>query len=212
MSSNDTKKLELLDCTLRDGAYIVDAHFGVAAIKGILKKLQESNMDIIECGWLKDFEHEKGTTFYHVPSDVEQYLDGKNDRSTYVVMIDWDRYDVDTLPEYDGKSIDAVRVVFPYGKHKIIVRGVDQKRLHSLRIRLIRKTRELEKAIEEAEAYLETVEDPVDRNILRLRCELGMEWKEVAEKCGNTENACKVRFHRLMKKLEQEESCNTCNV
>ena len=28
------------------------------------------------------------------------------------------RYDVDTLPEYDGKSIDAVRVVFPYGKHK----------------------------------------------------------------------------------------------
>ena len=98
MSSNDTKKLELLDCTLRDGAYIVDAHFGVAAIKGILKKLQESNMDIIECGWLKDFEHEKGTTFYHVPSDVEQYLDGKNERSTYVVMIDWDRYDVDTLP------------------------------------------------------------------------------------------------------------------
>ena len=86
MSSNDTKKLELLDCTLRDGAYIVDAHFGVAAIKGILKKLQESNMDIIECGWLKDFEHEKGTTFYHVPSDVEQYLDGKNDRSTYVVI------------------------------------------------------------------------------------------------------------------------------
>lgn len=55
MSSNDTKKLELLDCTLRDGAYIVDAHFGVAAIKGILKKLQESNMDIIECGWLKEF-------------------------------------------------------------------------------------------------------------------------------------------------------------
>ena len=39
MSSNDTKKLELLDCTLRDGAYIVDAHFGVAAIKGILKEL-----------------------------------------------------------------------------------------------------------------------------------------------------------------------------
>lgn len=102
--------------------------------------------------------------------------------------------------------------VFPYGKHKIIVRGVDQKRLHSLRIRLIRKTRELEKAIEEAEAYLETVEDPVDRNILRLRCELGLEWKDVAVRCGSTENACKVRFHRLMKKLEQEESCNTCNV
>ncbi len=92
--------------------------------------------------------------------------------------------------------------VFPYGKHKIIVRGVDEKRLHSLRIRLIRKTQELEKAIKEAEAYLETVEDPVDRNILRLRCEMGLEWKEVAERCGSTENACKKRFSRLMRKLE----------
>ena len=92
--------------------------------------------------------------------------------------------------------------VFPYGMHKIVVRGVDEKRLHSLRIRLIRKTRALDKAIEEAEAYLETVEDPVDRNILRLRCEMGLEWKEVAERCGSTENACKKRFSRLMRKLE----------
>lgn len=94
--------------------------------------------------------------------------------------------------------------VFPYGKHKIIVRGVDQKRLHSLRIRLIRKTRELEKAIEEAEDYLETVEDPVDRNILRLRCEMGLEWKDVAREINNTEGACKMRFSRLMRDTEEK--------
>lgn len=41
MSSNDTKKLELLDCTLRDGAYIVDAHFGVAADQRNFKKVAE---------------------------------------------------------------------------------------------------------------------------------------------------------------------------
>lgn len=92
--------------------------------------------------------------------------------------------------------------VFPYGKHKIIVRGVNQKRLHSLRIRLIRKTRELEKAIEEAEAYLETVEDPVDRNILRLRCELGMKWRDVAREMSITEEACRKRFSRFMLKME----------
>ena len=33
-------------------------------------------------------------------------------------MIDWNRYDDSVLPPYDGKSIDAVRVVFPHGKHK----------------------------------------------------------------------------------------------
>lgn len=93
---------------------------------------------------------------------------------------------------------------FPYGKHKIIVRGVDEKRLHSLRIRLIRKTRELEKAIEEAEDYLETIDDPIDRNILRLRCELGMDWKDVASEMNSTEGACKMRFSRMMKEMEDK--------
>lgn len=112
------KNIELLDCTLRDGAYIVESHFGTPAIKGIIRKMQDANIDIIECGWLKNGEHVKGSTFYHVPKDLEQYLPGKNSRSTYVVMIDWDRYDLDCLPPRDGKSVDAVRVVFPYEKYE----------------------------------------------------------------------------------------------
>ena len=90
---------------------------------------------------------------------------------------------------------------FPYGKHKIIVRGVDEKRLHSLRIRLIRKTRELEKAIEEAEDYLETVEDPEMRNILRLRYEQGLSWMDVAKACDSTEYAVKSKDKRFFKKI-----------
>lgn len=57
------KRVQLLDCTLRDGAYIVDAKFGVPAIKGIIKKLQDADVDIIECGWLKNTPHEEGTSF-----------------------------------------------------------------------------------------------------------------------------------------------------
>lgn len=112
------EKIRLLDCTLRDGAYIVDANFGTAAMKGIIKKMQDANVDIIECGWLKDAEHKEGTTFFHVPSDVEPYLSGKSSHSTYVAMIDWDRYNPDNLPVCDGKSIDAIRVVFPHNRFK----------------------------------------------------------------------------------------------
>ena len=113
------KKIQLLDCTLRDGAYIVDSKFGTPAIKGIIKKMVEANADIIECGWLKNQDHVAGTSFYHVPSDLEQYfVNGKSDRVTFVVMIDWDRYDLSNLPECDGKSIDAIRVVFPHGKFR----------------------------------------------------------------------------------------------
>ncbi len=110
-------RIRLLDCTLRDGAYIVNGKFGAPAIKGIVNKMQEANVDIIECGWLKNAPYEEGTTYYHVPADFERYLANKNPALTYTVMIDWDRYDLDNLPPYDGKSIDAVRVVFPHGRH-----------------------------------------------------------------------------------------------
>lgn len=108
--------IKLLDCTLRDGAYIVESKFGTASIRGIINKLQESEIEIIECGWLKNDEHKEGTTFYHFPCDLEQYLIRKKNNTIYTVMIDWDRYDISKLPQCDGKTVDAVRVVFPHGK------------------------------------------------------------------------------------------------
>lgn len=110
--------IKLLDCTLRDGAYVVDSNFGVSAIKGIISHLQDAEVDIIECGWLKDKPHQAGSSFYHVPADLEPYLQKKKPGCLYVAMIDYNRYDDSVLPEYDGKSLDAVRVVFPYGKHR----------------------------------------------------------------------------------------------
>lgn len=115
-------KIQLLDCTLRDGCYIVASKFGAAAIRGIIEKLSEARVEIIECGWLKNNAHEQGSAFYHVPSDLENYLTQKDPNKTYVVMIDWDRYDLSYLPECDGKSIDAIRVVFPHGRH---VEGIE---------------------------------------------------------------------------------------
>ena len=111
-------KIKLLDCTLRDGAYIVDSYFGESSIKGLIKKLQEANVDIIECGWLKDKEHEEGSSFFHFPGDLCPYLLERKESCEYVVMIDWDRYNLDNLPEYDGKSVDAIRVVFPHDKYR----------------------------------------------------------------------------------------------
>lgn len=107
------KNIQLLDCTLRDGAYIVNGDFGVPAMKGIIKKMQDANVDIIECGWLKDAPYKQGSTYFHVPSDLEAYLSEKNADAIYTVMIDWNRYNLDTLPDCDGKSVDAIRIVFP---------------------------------------------------------------------------------------------------
>lgn len=117
-----SRSIQLLDCTLRDGAYIVEGNFGTAAIKGIIKKLDEARVDIIECGWLKNSQHLEGSSYYRTPEDAALYIGNKKANSIYVAMIDWDRYDLSLLPDYDGKSIDAVRVVFPKAH---FVEGID---------------------------------------------------------------------------------------
>ena len=109
--------IELLDCTLRDGAYINNSEFGEPALKGIIKHLQDAHVEIIECGWLKDSRHKEGSSYFHIPSDMKQYILEKKSSSTYVTMIDYNRYDDSVLPVCDGKSVDAVRIVFPHGKH-----------------------------------------------------------------------------------------------
>lgn len=110
--------IQLLDCTLRDGAYITNSEFGDAAIRGIISKLQNARADVIEIGWLKDAPHKSGSSFFHVPADAEPYIEEKDPRILYTAMIDWDRYDTDQLPPCDGRSVDAVRVVFPHGRHR----------------------------------------------------------------------------------------------
>ena len=62
--------IKVLDCTLRDGAYITNSKFGDAAIRGIIKKMQQARIDVIEVGWLKNSEHEEGSSYFHVPSDI----------------------------------------------------------------------------------------------------------------------------------------------
>ncbi|SFQ23887.1 4-hydroxy 2-oxovalerate aldolase [Lachnospiraceae bacterium XBB1006] len=113
-----SKSIKTLDCTLRDGAYITNSRFGDAAIRGIIKKMQDARVEVIEVGWLKDSPHERGSSYFEKPDDIVPYIIDKNPKTLYTVMIDWDRYDTERLPEYDGKSIDAIRVVFPHGRHK----------------------------------------------------------------------------------------------
>ena len=46
------KKVELLDCTLRDGGSLNNWMFGEETIIGILQSLNDSHIDIIETGFI----------------------------------------------------------------------------------------------------------------------------------------------------------------
>ena len=46
-------RVNILDCTLRDGGYVNDFNFGQDILKDIIKKLTKASIDIIECAFLE---------------------------------------------------------------------------------------------------------------------------------------------------------------
>lgn len=101
--------IRVLDCTLRDGSYVVNSIFGKERIRDIISSLTLSGIDIIECGWLKNEMHKPDSTFFNIPDEVIEYLPSK--RVEYALMFDYGKYDILKLPHNNG-VIDIIRIAF----------------------------------------------------------------------------------------------------
>lgn len=102
-------EIKILDCTLRDGAYVLNSNFGEEKISSIINSLQKSKIDIVECGWLKNCIHEKDSVFYSNPIEVEKYITQKT--SNYALMFDYGKFDIKSLLPNNG-LIDIIRIAF----------------------------------------------------------------------------------------------------
>ena len=71
---------------------------------------------------------------------------------------------------------------FPYSVRHFRIEGVDQSKESALQMRLQRKKKKLERELLKVEKYLDQIEDPEIRQIVRLRDELGMSWNDVKMK------------------------------
>jgi 4-hydroxy 2-oxovalerate aldolase len=106
-------KINVLDCTLRDGGYINQWQFGENNIKRIISSLIDSKVEIVECGFLTEKkERNHDSSLYDNVKRIAQYLPVNRKDITTVCMINFGEYEVDHLPKYDGTSIDGIRVAF----------------------------------------------------------------------------------------------------
>lgn len=80
-------KVNLLDCTLRDGGYINQWKFGKDTIAGILERLSISELDIIECGFLTEKTKTDDYTLFSDARQVNSYIKTPNPNTLYVAMI-----------------------------------------------------------------------------------------------------------------------------
>jgi 4-hydroxy 2-oxovalerate aldolase len=118
-------KINLLDCTLRE-APIDNAILGQRSIQSFIHGLEKTNIDIIECGFLKNDEYIVGNTKFKTVEDISLYLQNKKTNKIYTALVDYGRYDLKYLSDYDGTSIDGIRICFKRGQQKEVI-GYAQK-------------------------------------------------------------------------------------
>ena len=108
--------MQILDCTLRDGGYINDFRFGKNGIKKIISQLTLAGIDIVECGFLEDGEYDEDSSVYNKVEQIAELLPSDHRNTMYVAMACYGEYDIAQLSDYNGKSIDGIRVTFHYNE------------------------------------------------------------------------------------------------
>lgn len=106
-------KVQVLDCTLRDGGYCNNWQFGFENAKKITSGLVEANVDIIECGFISHrIEYNPDSTIFPNIKKVSTVIPEKREGKLFVSMLNYGEYDVNKLTNYDGTSVDGLRVAF----------------------------------------------------------------------------------------------------
>lgn len=59
-------KINLLDCTLRDGGYVNDWKFGRNTIKGFCKKIAQTGVEICEVGFIKGNSYSEDVSVFQI--------------------------------------------------------------------------------------------------------------------------------------------------
>ena len=105
-------KIQILDCTLRDGGYLVNKTFYENAIHNIVIGLTQAGIDYVELGFLQDEFNESQNICFRNSIHARKYIPKDRKNTLYTAFADYSRYSVNNLDEYDGKSFEGIRACF----------------------------------------------------------------------------------------------------
>lgn len=107
------KNIRVLDCTLRDGGYCNQWNFKEKNIKKIIEGLISARVEIIECGFLTDkIVYSPDAARYTDVSQLKNFIPCHDDKTKFVVMVNYGEYDVKKIPKQSQTLIDGIRVAF----------------------------------------------------------------------------------------------------
>ena len=108
--------VEITDCTIRDGGYLLNKYSDPEFVKGVMDGLARAGINYVETGFLQTKVNDE-TIVYRNSEDVIKYLPENRGRTNFLGFCDNSRYSPENLDSYTGRSFKWLRISF--GKHEI---------------------------------------------------------------------------------------------
>ena len=107
-------KIELLDCTVRDGGYNNDWEFGHNALISIFERVVSAEVDFLELGFLDQRRSFDINRSIMPNTECMHKIYGKLDRkkTKLVGMIDYGTCDISHVQPCKDSYLDGIRVIF----------------------------------------------------------------------------------------------------
>ena len=103
-------KIQVLDCTLRDGGYINDWRFGDKNSQEIVRLVSSSGVDYAELAFIRLCEYEKDKMEFSDMSQITRLFRPSDYKLSAMVEIGYG-YPVTRFPERSTDTVDLVRIV-----------------------------------------------------------------------------------------------------
>lgn len=106
-------KIQILDCTLRDGGYVNDWRFGKETISAVKNALSQVGVTIAELGFLRDEPYDCDRSIFNHIAQPEAIVGQEKEATIYAGLIEMANYfPEEKLTEYQGGKVRAIRYSF----------------------------------------------------------------------------------------------------
>lgn len=103
--------VQITDCTIRDGGYLLGKNSPPDFVMGVMKGLACAGIDFVETGYLQDKTNGESLV-YRNSVDARKYIPDDRRRTEFLGFCDNSRYSPGNLDSYDGKSFRWLRISF----------------------------------------------------------------------------------------------------
>lgn len=104
--------IQLLDCTLRDGGFVNDWRFGNDTIRDIIRKLEDSGIEIIELGFLKNEPYDPERVIFNDIEQIKRIVGKKKPGTLYAAMGELTTpLPLEKIASRDESGLDIIRMM-----------------------------------------------------------------------------------------------------